>query len=214
MNTRLVWLLSGIALVYVVGLLLAVVYGSDTVKVAVIAVGGTAVGALAGLFGSLAGARTQASAAQAAANLQAETSLNLKKTELAESRSQLLLQERSRWAVKCYDELNTLLSTSRDVGASAASYSSTDEISVEMQKIATYADMLRVNPLIASDGPLCERIDRYVHAISEGCLYDWGVAHGRARHPRSSDWVPQHVLGQRIAVQVGDHIRTATSEII
>jgi hypothetical protein len=103
---------------YMAGLVVALVAGSDNVKVAVIAVGGTAVGALAGLTGSLAGARSQAIAAHEAADQPAMANLALKRTELDPARDQVLLVEQLRWASKAYDELEALLDLSRKLGTS------------------------------------------------------------------------------------------------
>jgi hypothetical protein len=90
MDAKAIRYISALAVLYGVGLSVALALGSDTVKVAVIAIGGTAVGAFAGLIGSVTGARTQAAASDASARLQAETNLRLKQTELDAARENLV----------------------------------------------------------------------------------------------------------------------------
>jgi len=91
MDTKAVRYISALAVLYGIGLSMALAFGSDTVKVAVIAIGGTAMGAFAGLIGSVTGARIQAAASEAAAGLQAHTNLQLKQAELDAARENLII---------------------------------------------------------------------------------------------------------------------------
>ena len=80
-------LVAGIAVAYIGALIAALLAGSSEVKVAVIAVGGTAVGAVAGTVGSISGARAQA-----------ESTLRTKTVELKAAQEGILQRQRYEWS--------------------------------------------------------------------------------------------------------------------
>jgi len=202
-----IWYLSAAGLLYLSGLIVALVVGSDTVKVAVIAVGGTAVGAFAGLVGSITGARTQAAASQSAATLQAEASLKIKQSEFDAARKQLLLEEQLRWTGKAYDELTALLNTSRELGTMVGTYDNWGDVVVKLQQVATHASLLQGNPIIGGDPDLNERVSQYISTFSTWCRSDWLEAHGEKPILTESRGDPPGILGDVLAKRVGQRIR-------
>jgi hypothetical protein len=213
MDAKAIRYISALAVLYGIGLSVALALGSDTVKVAVIAIGGTAVGAFAGLIGSVTGARTQAAASDASARLQAETNLRLKQTELDAARENLVLQEQLNWARKAHDALTDLLNQSRELGTTVATYKKWEDIVVKLQGIRSQADLLGANPIVGAEPKLLEELDRYASAITATAYDDWNVSRGEKPSRRGSDWVEAGPLGSALAKDLGQRIRKITVDV-
>jgi len=195
------WALIAIFVVYVGALVAALLVGSNDVQVAMIAVGGTAVGAIAATVGSVSGARAQASAAQDAAELQARAAYE-----------SVLQEQRFSWAGLAYNELNSLLSVSRKLGTSVKGYESYDDVVTELQVINTHANLLVANPIIGIDEGLAGRIRSYVTAIGSGLWDDWQTKENPSYRPlREKGWVPPGELGDELAQLVGRRIHATTT---
>ncbi len=195
MNRRLGWLLFLVALLYFALLATALLVGSNTVRVAVIAVGGTAVGAIAGLMGSIIGARTQAVA-----------NLETTRAQLDANRRETLLQEQLRWVGKAYDELADLLGAYRDLGVTVGQYENWADVVVKLQQIVTHADLLGTNPLVVADPELRTRLLALRKGITSSLYEDWRVAQGETPTKRDKDWVPAGQLGTTLAEGIGEKI--------
>jgi hypothetical protein len=212
---RWVWpVVAGAFLLYVVVLVVALIRGGDAISTAVIAVGGTAVGAAAGLVGSLLGARTQAASAYETAKLQANSSVSMKKEELANARSQLILEEALRWTEKAYTDLRDFLGQSRELGTSIRGYRTYDDVIVELQKIDTFADLLVANPLIRTDEDIVKRLRDYISALSTSTHREWTSAQrgGGLSGPEEGE-IPVGIQGRQLAEAVGARLTKITASV-
>jgi hypothetical protein len=168
-----------LAIGYVVGLIAAIRAGNNEATIALIGVGGPAVGAAAGVVGALAGATTQAQGAHRTAvltteaqarmkELELESAKALKKLELDASASQLRLEATFAWADRLYADLREFLTLCKLYGVEETTEGSKTqgiERLKRQQELDTLRDMLRLNPLIEADPALADRVNLAAHAV-------------------------------------------------
>ena len=164
---------------YVVGLVAAIRAGNNEATIALIGVGGPAVGAAAGVFGALAGANTQAKGARETAVMTAEAQAHMKELELESANAlktleldaaakQLRLEATFTWADRLYADLREFLTRSKIYGVEETTEGSKTQ-GIErlrrQQELDTLRDMLRLNPLIEADPALAERVNSAARAV-------------------------------------------------
>ena len=163
---------------YIAGLIAAITAGNNEATIALIAVGGPAVGAAAGVVGALAGADTQAKAARETAALTVDAQARMKELELesANALKTLELDAAARqcawkplftWADRLYADLREFLTRSKLGVGEATEGSKTQGIErlKRLQELDTLRDMLRLNPLIEADAALADRVNRAASAV-------------------------------------------------
>jgi hypothetical protein len=199
---------------YVAGLIAAISAGNNEATIALIAVGGPAVGAAAGVVGALAGADTQAKAARETAaltveaqarmkELELESANALKTLELAAAARQLRLEATFTWADRLYADLREFLTRSKLYGVEETTEGSKTqgiERLKRQQELDTLRDMLRLNPLIEADAALADRVNRAASAVQLSIM-DLPLENGEA--------APGIQLNQ-LAAAVGRQLLNAT----
>jgi hypothetical protein len=195
-------------------LVFAIRAGNNEATIALIGVGGPAVGAAAGVVGAQAGARTQAQGARDTAvlttdaqarmkALELESAQALKTLELDAAARQLRLEATFTWADRLYADLREFLTLAKLYGVEETTTGSKTqgiERLKRQQELDTLRDMLRLNPLVEADPSLADRVNLAAHAVQYSIM-DLPLEKGEA---------PPGIQLNELAAAVGRQLLNAT----